>query len=93
MRVRWIGTVRGKSFAPTPEFRHRLQRQLGPLHEEIFGRLVDGSLRLPRRGEVKEWEKAKAVREAEAPRQRALAERQAAWGRMIIATNQLRKGN
>jgi hypothetical protein len=66
-----------------PEFRHRLQRNLGPFHEEIFQRLVDGSLRLPRRGEVREWEKAAAMKASEAARHRELAARQTAWGHRV----------
>jgi hypothetical protein len=36
-----------------PEFRHRLRRQLGPLHQEIFGRLERGELTILTREQVK----------------------------------------
>jgi hypothetical protein len=35
-----------------PDFRHRLRRQLTPLHEEMFQRLVDGRLRVLSRAQV-----------------------------------------
>jgi hypothetical protein len=35
-----------------PDHRHRLRRLLGPFHEEMFQRLVDGSLRVLSRAQV-----------------------------------------
>ena len=65
-----------------PEFRHRLQRKLGPFGEEMFEKLARGELHLLTREEVREardpaleTKKAKlaAMQEALAARRRARA--------------------
>jgi hypothetical protein len=69
------------------ELRHRLQRNLGPAHEEMFQRLRDGSLHLPAHGDVARWKKAKAVAAAEADRHAEIAARQQAWAARVGLTN------